>query len=149
VQRLCTLPATAEFPGPVWEPGIRAESFACRRYPHMFGYCGDVLFPTQTLSQVTEMIDSGLIGVSPFDTIDHCIEHVVATIESALQTYPPAAKKKFEVLYCLREGERMRFRFHLRHLTFDPAAAATISRLDIPDNPVLSRSSAAGPRVSE
>jgi hypothetical protein len=114
-----------------WDQGRKL--FACRRYPHMFGYCGDVLFPTQTLSQVTEMIDSGLIGVSPFDTIDHCIEHVVATIESALQTYPPAAKKKFDVLYCMREGERMRSRFHLRHLTFDPAAAATISRLDIPD----------------
>ena len=112
-----------------WDHGRKL--FACRRYPHIFGYCGDVLFPTQTLSQITEMIDSGLIA-SPFDAIDCYTEKIVSIIEAALKTYPPMASQKFDILYCMREGEFMRSRFHLRQITFDPAAAPTILSLEIP-----------------
>ena len=35
--------------------------FASRSYPEIFGYAGDVLFPSIVLSQILEMIDSGLI----------------------------------------------------------------------------------------
>lgn len=115
----------------VWDRGRKL--FACRRYPMMFGYCGEVLFPSQTLSQITEMVDLGLIAVSPFDSIDHCTERVTAVIEAALQTYPPAAKNRFEIVYCIREGENMQSRFHLKQITFAPPAAATVSTFQIPN----------------
>ena len=35
--------------------------FAFRNSPDIIGYCGDVLFPTMVLSQVTEMADRGLL----------------------------------------------------------------------------------------
>lgn len=35
--------------------------FASKRYPEIFGYAGDVLFPSIVLSQILEMIDSGLL----------------------------------------------------------------------------------------
>ena len=35
--------------------------FASKSYPEIFGYAGDVLFPSIVLSQILEMIDSGLI----------------------------------------------------------------------------------------
>ena len=35
--------------------------FASRSYPEIFGYAGDVLFPSIVLSQILEMIDLGLI----------------------------------------------------------------------------------------
>lgn len=35
--------------------------FACRRSPDIFGYCGDVLFPSQALGQITELADEGLL----------------------------------------------------------------------------------------
>lgn len=106
--------------------------FACRQYPHIFGYCGDVLFPTQTLSQITEMIDSGLIFRGSSDGIDVCTENIISIMESALKTYPSAAKRKFEVLYCIREGETMTSRFHLRQINFDPVAAPHISPIELP-----------------
>jgi hypothetical protein len=113
-----------------WDHGRKL--FACRRYPHIFGYCGDVLFPTQTLSQITEMIDSGLIAADPFDSIDSYTEKIVAIIEAALKTYPPPTKQKFDVLYCMREGEFMQSRFHLRQITFDPVSTPTVLPIEIP-----------------
>jgi len=114
----------------IWDHGRKL--FACRRYPHMFGYCGDVLFPTQTLSQITEVIDSDLIAFSPAGTIDRSTEQVVSIMESALNTYPAVARNKFDILYCTREGEYMQARFHLRQIAFDPPAAPTISSIEIP-----------------
>lgn len=35
--------------------------FAFQRSPDILGYCGDVLFPTMVLSQITEMADRGLL----------------------------------------------------------------------------------------
>ncbi len=35
--------------------------FAFRNSPDILGYCGDVLFPTMVLSQITEMADRGLL----------------------------------------------------------------------------------------
>jgi hypothetical protein len=35
--------------------------FAMRRSPDILGYCGDVLFPTMVLAQITEMADHGLL----------------------------------------------------------------------------------------
>jgi hypothetical protein len=35
--------------------------FAFRQSPDILGYCGDVLFPTMVLSQITEMADRGLL----------------------------------------------------------------------------------------
>jgi hypothetical protein len=35
--------------------------FAFRSSPDILGYCGDVLFPTMVLSQITEIADNGLL----------------------------------------------------------------------------------------
>ena len=35
--------------------------FAFRHSPDILGYCGDVLFPTMAISQLTEMADRGLL----------------------------------------------------------------------------------------
>jgi hypothetical protein len=114
----------------VWDHGRKL--FVCRRYAHVLGYCGDVLFPTQTIGQITEMIDSGLL-TSPSDTVEECTEQIVSIMASAFKTYPPAAKQRFDILYCMREGETIPSRFHLRQITFDPADAPRISPIKIPN----------------
>ena len=37
------------------------KTFACSQFPDIFGYCGDVLFPSMVLAQIVEMIDAGLL----------------------------------------------------------------------------------------
>ena len=105
--------------------------FACRQRPHIFGYCGDVVPPTHSLSQLTELIDSGL-GPGGSQNIDTYAEYVTSILDSAFRTYPMTAKAKFEVLYCMRDGEGMTSRFHLRHITFSPDAATSIASVQMP-----------------
>src|SRR5262245_51310913 len=35
--------------------------FAAKRHPDILGYCGHAFFPTQTLGQLIELIDAGLL----------------------------------------------------------------------------------------
>src|SRR5688572_16192088 len=73
-----------------WDYGRKL--FACQKYPHILGYCGDVLFPTQTLSQVADMIDSGLL-LTESDDIDTSSERIVTSISQGLAAYPKSVRQ--------------------------------------------------------
>lgn len=42
-----------------WDNGKKV--FSCKRHPWIFGFCGDVLIPTQLLSQLVDSIDSEVL----------------------------------------------------------------------------------------
>jgi hypothetical protein len=114
-----------------WNHGRKL--FASRKYPHIFGYCGDVLFPTQTLSQIVEMIDADiLLGVS--DKIDVCTDRIISILGSAFLTYPSAAKNKFDVLYCMREGDGVCAPFHIRQMAFVPGVQPKVAAVKFPEH---------------
>jgi hypothetical protein len=115
--------------GSAWDRGRKL--FASRRRPHILGYCGDVLFPVQTLGQITEMIDANLIADGQ-DCIEECFDRVVSITKAALESYPLAAKRRFDLLYCIREGESVPSRFHLRQITFVPDAPPLITSITMP-----------------
>jgi hypothetical protein len=117
--------------GTAWDCGRKL--FACQRYPHILGYCGDVLFPSQTLSQIAEMIDAGLL-FGHADNADTCADRVVAVMSRAFHSYPVAARRAFEVLYCMREGDSVPSKFHLRSITFDAFGGPRISSIDVPSH---------------
>jgi hypothetical protein len=112
-----------------WDHGRKL--FACHRSPHILAYCGDVLFPTQTLSQITEMIDFDLL-INPSDSVDVSTQKIISTMQAALQTYPPAATQPFNVLYCTREEEGMQSQFHLRQISFHPTLAPQVLSIETP-----------------
>lgn len=63
--------------------------FASKRFPEIFGYAGDVLFPSIVLSQVLEMIDSELL----FNDMASCDEKNKIVFEKllyAFSKYPDA-----------------------------------------------------------
>ena len=52
----------------VESPGLRninlileKKVFASKKYPEIFGYAGDVLFPSIVLEQIIELIDAGVL----------------------------------------------------------------------------------------
>jgi len=57
--------------------------FAFRDSPDILGYCGDVLFPTMVLSQITEMADRGLLF--PYNA--SCKERFEAIKEKLVQQF--------------------------------------------------------------
>lgn len=93
-----------------WDYGRKV--FASQKYPILISYVGDVLFPSQILGQITDLIDSDLIrvdGVAP----NIQMERVTQIIQGSFDAYPEAAKRDFEVVYCVRENEGMASVFHL------------------------------------
>ncbi|HEY2392844.1 MAG TPA: hypothetical protein VGK22_16835 [Candidatus Angelobacter sp.] len=115
--------------GGVWDYGRKL--FACRRYPQIFGYCGDVLFPVQTIGQIIEMIDADLIA-NQGDSIETWVDRVVSLIGVALKNYPSTAKQAFDLLYCVRDGESLLAKFHFLQLTFKLVGAPVITRIPVP-----------------
>ena len=61
--------------------------FALRHSPDILGYCGDVLFPTMVLSQITEMADSGML-FSPQATCKERFEAIKEKLVQQFHKYP-------------------------------------------------------------
>ncbi len=66
--------------------------FAFRLSPDILGYCGDVLFPTMVLSQITEMADCGLL-FSPNATCKEKFEAIKEKLVHQFHSYPRMVEK--------------------------------------------------------
>jgi hypothetical protein len=65
--------------------------FAFNKYPDILGYCGDVLFPSIVLSQITEMADNGLL-FNEKSTCKEKFERIKETLKSSFSKYPTGEK---------------------------------------------------------
>jgi hypothetical protein len=61
--------------------------FAFRCWPDILGYCGDVLFPTMVLSQITDMADSGLL-ISAHASCKERFEAIKEKLVQQFHRYP-------------------------------------------------------------
>lgn len=106
--------------------------FACSRYPHLLAYCGEVLFPSQTLGQITEMIDHGVL-LKDSDSAEASIERIAAAIADAYRSYPAAAKANLEFLHSMRAGEGSLSRFLLERIRLNNEGKSDIEVIPVPD----------------
>lgn len=92
--------------------------FACKTRPDILGYSGDVLAPSQTLSQIVDAIDHGLllpVGADP----EARLKAIREILEHAFLTYPAVrASTKIDVVYATREGTGVNCKFRIFHLAF-------------------------------
>jgi hypothetical protein len=68
-----------------WDFGQKL--FVCSRFPDIFGYCGDVQFPTLALRQVLDRFEQGLLLPSAADSA-HRNRTVSEELEAAYGNYP-------------------------------------------------------------
>lgn len=68
-----------------YDYGIKV--FGSSRFPEIFGFCGDVLFPSIVLGQIIPQIDSGLI-LDDSDNGETKNKKVLEFISSSLESYP-------------------------------------------------------------
>lgn len=77
--------------------------FASKNYPELFGYAGDVLFPSIVIQQIIEMIDSDVI----FNRNTPCHEKnkiVFDKISYELNKYPlQRSAKSFQIIHITRD----------------------------------------------
>lgn len=59
----------------------------CKNYPDIFGYCGDVLFPLMILSQIIEVIDSGLLYEKTI-TNEEKFNIILQQLTDSIRKYP-------------------------------------------------------------
>ena len=83
--------------GKVYDMGKKV--YACKDYPEIFCFCGDVDFPTGTLQSLIAEIDNGLLfdANSPFDQKKAMIADFV---RQSLQQYPKdVLRQTFKIYY--------------------------------------------------
>ena len=77
--------------------------FASKNYPELFGYAGDVLFPSIVIQQILEMIDNDVL----FNRDTPCHEKnkiIFDKISYELNKYPiQCSKKSFQILHITRD----------------------------------------------
>jgi len=116
--------------GKSWDSGRKL--FAARRYPHLLGYCGDVLFPTQALSQIVDLIDNDIFAGIEGD-VDSCLQRIIALLSRSFSSYCSSERKPFEFLYGSRNGSGLGCRFQFRHVYFDLDGTVRRKNIELPN----------------
>ena len=110
-----------------WDFGKKL--FASHNDPDIVGYCGDVLFPTQTLGQIFELIDRGVFF--PTDaTPEEKLRLIVEALERSSAHYPQSETREFTLLYGTRTSAGMPGKFNLYRV--DYAGGKNVSNKEIP-----------------
>jgi len=112
-----------------WDYGRKL--FASHHEPDIVGYCGDVLFPTQTLSQIFELIDRGIFF--PPNTIPvNRLSMIVDALERASTHYPNALVGDFTIVYITRIAKGMSCTFVAYQVDFQGKRAVCTKSIPIP-----------------
>ncbi len=120
-----------------WDYGRKL--FASQNHPDIFGYCGDVLFPSLILSQIVSMIDCGMI-FSQIELPQERFKKFSDLVENSFAALPNQARRPFTILYCSRLNESIKSTFELHRLDWNAQNGWKISQPELPkqSNLVLS-----------
>jgi hypothetical protein len=114
---------------PSWDNG--RKTFASHASAEVFGYVGDVLFPTQTIGQITELIDRGAVSLGDAGP-EGRLAWLAESLESSCRTYPQAQSRDFSLLHCGRQGEGMSCVFYAFALNFKKGVLASRTPIAMP-----------------
>lgn len=110
--------------------------FGCSSSPELFGYCGDVLFPSIILSQLTELIDLNLIFIGN-ETAEEKFKIIYDFIKDSFEKYP---KKKgwsrAEIVYCTRNTSNDFFIWKMIFYLGDNSLSSEFIQIDVNDTPI-------------
>lgn len=106
------------------------KTFAMLTQPDIFGYCGDVLFPTTVLSQIIDEADRGLLFGKNV-TVDEKVTIIYNSIKEAIAAYPSSwTAGSFVIVYATRDEDRV---FHCYRISWRTRTEAVIEKLPIPE----------------
>jgi hypothetical protein len=122
-----------------WSPGVQwdygRKLFNCVRTPDVFGYCGDVLFPSLFLGQVVQLVDLSTTAAPRTARTRH--ESVLVAAQAALNVYPAAHRRPFSILHAAREEANMASVFHLWRTDWSVEQGWRDEKLPLPTESVL------------
>jgi hypothetical protein len=84
-----------------WDAGRKI--FSPIEQPHVFRYCGDVVFPSLVLGQVVSAIDQGII-FDPSDTADMKHQAIYESIKTSHQGRHNIPEQDFSIIHIMRRS---------------------------------------------
>ncbi len=102
-------------PKSYWDGGRKI--FTCRIEPHMFGYSGDVVFPSLALAQIVSAVDNGLLV---FNEASAAEKHsfVYESLKKSFQRRHSTPDQDFSILHAMRTGEDANRTFSVWQITY-------------------------------
>lgn len=111
-----------------WDAGRKV--FASRSRPEVFGYVGDVLFPSLVLGQIADAIESPETIDKP--AAEARFARIANLIKSAFHSLPASEKRDFKIAYARRFGQGMRADFRFFSLSWNAATSWTLLEEEVP-----------------
>lgn len=106
----------------------------------MFGYCGDVVFPSIVLSQFVAALDGRLqSGQSK-----HRFGALERLVRVSFSGVPHAWQREFQIIHCGRDGSGMASTFHVAVLAWTPGNGFRRTVLGSPDRSAAIRLAGSG-----
>lgn len=99
-----------------WDAGRKL--FSCKKHPDIFGYAGDVVFPSLVLGQIAEAADAGLL-FQPETSNDERHAIISTAIKSSHRRHTNARISSFEILHGARSLSGSRANFRLWCVSFN------------------------------
>ena len=109
--------------------------FACRHSADIFGYCGDVLFPSMVLAQIVEMADAGLLfaeDASPGIRSKAVTQKLIYQFASYPHDVAGITVDSLEVIHAARD--KMKEGFECSLLTWTRAKSWSRSAVTLPSH---------------
>jgi hypothetical protein len=127
-----------------WNSGQKL--FASRRFPDVFGYCGDVQFPTLALHQAVDFLDRGLL-VAGNASSPQRHRRVAAELSEAYRSYPAHIAEPSTIVHFARDGEDSRSQFYSWRLDWSRSSPIKSTEIDLPTTSVLGLTLGSGWKV--
>lgn len=109
-----------------YDYGIKV--FGSSKYPEIFGFCGDVLFPSIILGQIIPQVDNGLL-INENDNIKIKNEKIFNYIKTSLEKYPKDfLRSSFTILH----ASRYKKTFKLFKITYDTNNGLINKEINLP-----------------
>ena len=115
--------------GLTWDFGRKV--FASQKHPIIIGYVGEVLFPSQILGQVINLIDNNLL-IDKSEQPEIQVGRIFHIIQQSFEAYPLSEQRNFEVVYCFRENEGMASIFHMYLIGWNSNTGWSLEKPELP-----------------
>lgn len=103
--------------------------FALPETKEIFGYCGDVIFPTQTLNQLSQIAPTGALFESHRCKPDERIQIYAEQLNRSLSSYPKKClAEPFQILYACCHGSS----FYCYRISYEPSKDLKSEALPLP-----------------
>lgn len=120
--------------GSGWNSGQKL--FVSSRFPDVFGYCGDVQFPTLALRQSLDRVDQGLL-LSDSALAWERNRILAEDLGRSYRGYPAHVSDQSTIVHFARDGEGRGANFSLWRIDWSKSSPIQSTQLELPASSVL------------